>query len=130
MTPASVLHTHHEVFYQALLQQDWSALAALYAEDYNLVRSNGTSLSKEQVLNDLRVGCLVFRSIHFTDAHVRLVGSVAVLTGESHTVVERQGVVCESHFRLIAIYVEAEGNMRLMHPEYRHISLIKTGVGD
>jgi hypothetical protein len=53
MTPASVLRTHQKVFYQALLHQDWNALASLYADDYNLVRSNGTSLSKEEVLNDL-----------------------------------------------------------------------------
>jgi hypothetical protein len=115
MTPASVLRTHQKVFYQALLHQDWNALASLYADDYNLVRSNGTSLSKEEVLNDLQFGGLVFRSVKLMNARVRLVGSVAVLTGESQTIDERQGIVSESHFRLIAVYVEAEGSIRLLH---------------
>jgi hypothetical protein len=115
MTPDSILRTHQEVFYKALLHQDWSALASLYADDYNLVRSDGTSLSKTEVLNDLQVGGLVFRSIKLMDGRVRLVGSVAVLTGESQTVSERQGIVSESHFRLIAVYVEAEASVRLLH---------------
>jgi hypothetical protein len=115
MTPASVLRTHQELFYQSLLHQDWSALASLYADDYNLVRSNGTSLSKEEVLNDLQVGDLVFRSISLMNERVRVVGSVAVLTGESQTIAERRGIMFESHFRLIAVYVEVEGNVRLLH---------------
>ncbi|WP_396271447.1 nuclear transport factor 2 family protein [Granulicella arctica] len=115
MTPASVLRTHQEVFYQSLLHQDWDALASLYADDYNLVRSNGTSLSKEEVLNDLQVGALVFRSIRLMNERVRVVGSVAMLTGESQTITERRGVVFESHFRLIAVYVEAEGSARLLY---------------
>ncbi len=115
MTPTSVLRTHQEVFYRALLHQDWSTLTALYADDYNMVRSDGTSLSKQEVLNDLQVGGLVFRSIKLMDTRVRLVGSMAVLTGESRTTAERQGVVSESHFRLVAIYVEAEGTVHLLH---------------
>ncbi len=115
MTPASVLRTHHEAFYGALLHQDWGALASLYADDYNLVRSNGTSLSKKEVLTDLQVGGLIFKSIKLMNARVRLVGSVAVLTGESRTTAERQGVLSESHFRLIAIYVEVEGGIHLLH---------------
>ena len=115
MTPASVLRTHQEVFYRALLHQDWSALASLYADDYNLVRSDGTFLSKQEVLTDLQVGGVIFKSIKLMNSHVRLVGSVAVLTGESRTTVVRQGVLSESHFRLIAIYVEAEGGIRLLH---------------
>jgi hypothetical protein len=115
MTPESILRTHQEVFYKALLHQDWSALASLYADDYNLVRSNGTSLSKEEVLNDLQVGGLVLRSIKLMDARVRLVGPVAVLTGESQTISERQGVISDSRFRLIAVYVEVEGSIRLLH---------------
>jgi hypothetical protein len=111
----TVLKTHRDIFYRALLHQDWGSLAELYADDYTLVRSNGIALTKEEVLTDLRTGNLVFNSIELMEEHVRLVGSVAILTGESRTIAERDGVASESHLRLVAVYVETEGNLRLLY---------------
>jgi hypothetical protein len=79
---------------------------------------------RKEVLNDLQFGGLVFRSVKLMNARVRLVGSVAVLTGESKTIAERQGIVSESHFRLIAVYVEAEGSIRLLHFQSTDTSVI------
>ena len=87
----------------------------MYADDYALVRSDGTALTKEEVLIDLRTGGLVFKSIELTNERVRLVGSVAILTGDSRTIAEREGVAFESRFRLVAVYVETEGGLRLLH---------------
>jgi hypothetical protein len=111
----TVLKTHRDSFYKALLYQDWGSLAELYADDYALVRSNGTALTKEEVLTDLSSGDLVFRSIELMNEYVRLVGSVAILTGESRTITERNGVASESHFRLVAVYVETDGNLHLLY---------------
>jgi hypothetical protein len=111
----TVLKTHRDIFYKALLQQDWGSLAELYADDYTLVRSNGDALTKEEVLTDLRTGDLVFKSIELMNEYVRLIGSVAILTGDSRTIAERDGVASESHFRLIAVYVETEGNLNLLY---------------
>ena len=63
MTTETILQTHKLVFYQALLDQNWTSLAELYADDYSLVRSNGTVLSKKEVLTDLQSGDLLFTSI-------------------------------------------------------------------
>lgn len=115
MNQDTVLKTHRDIFYRALLHQDWGSLAELYADDYTLVRSNGIALTKEEVLTDLRTGNLVFNSIELMEEHVRLVGSVAILTGESRTIAERDGVASESHLRLVAVYVETEGNLRLLY---------------
>ena len=115
MNQDTVLKTHRDIFYRALLHQDWGSLAELYADDYTLVRSNGIALTKEEVLTDLRTGNLVFKSIELMNEHVRLVGSGAILTGESRTIAERDGVASESHLRLVAVYVETEGNLRLLY---------------
>jgi hypothetical protein len=111
----TVLKTHRDIFYRALLHQDWGSLAELYADDYALVRSNGTALTKEEVLTDLSSGDLVFKSIELMNEHVRFVGSVAILTGDSRTIAERNGVSSESHFRLVAVYEETEGRLRLLY---------------
>ena len=77
MNQDTALKTHRDIFYEALLHQDWPSLAELYADDYILVRSTGTALTKEEVLTDLRTGDLDFKSIELMNEHVRLVGSVA-----------------------------------------------------
>ena len=115
MNQDTVLKIHRDIFYKALLYQDWDSLAELYADDYTLVRSNGTALTKEEVLTDLSSGDLVFKSIELMNEYVRLVGSVAILTGESRTITERNGVASESHFRLVAVYVETEEKLRLLY---------------
>jgi len=111
----TVLKTHRDIFYEALLHQDWASLAELYADDYILVRSTGTALTKEDVLTDLRTGDLDFKSIELMNEHVRLVGSVAILTGDSRTIAKRDGIAFESHFRLVAVYVETEEKLRLLY---------------
>jgi Domain of unknown function (DUF4440) len=111
----TVLKIHRDIFYKALLDQDWGSLAELYADDYTLVRSNGTALTKEEVLTDLRTGDLVFKSIELMNEHVRLVGPVSILTGNSWMIAERNGVASESHFRLVAVYVETKGKLRLLY---------------
>jgi hypothetical protein len=110
----TVLKTHRDIFYEALLHQDWASLAELYADDYILVRSTGTALTKEDVLTDLRTGDLDFKSIELMNEHDRLVGSVAILTGDSRTIAKRDGIASESHFRLVAVYVETEEKLRLL----------------
>jgi hypothetical protein len=68
-----------------------------------LVRPDGSILNKQQVLNDLREQGLVFQSINLEREQIRLLGSVAILTGESRTVSARGGITTRAHFRLVAV---------------------------
>jgi Domain of unknown function (DUF4440) len=115
MTPEQVLRTHREVFYRALLEQDWDRLANLYANNYTLVRSDGSVLTKSEVLDDLRTQNLVFESIELTDEKVRIIDSVAILTGQSRTRWRQAGIPMESWFRLVAVYAEAPIGLELLH---------------
>jgi hypothetical protein len=115
MTPELVLRTHRDVFYRALLEQNWDGLAHLYANEYMLVRSDGSVLTKDEVLNDLRAQNLIFESIELTDEKVRIIDSVAILTGQSRTRSQHAGTLVESWFRLVAVYAEAPGGLELIH---------------
>lgn len=117
MTARDVLSAQRDVFYPALISRDWDALSRLYAEDYTLVRSDGSVLDKPGVLADLKTGTLRFQSIKLWNEQVRLIGSVGLLTGESRAVMERKSVISESHFRLTAVYTENAGEIRLLHFE-------------
>jgi ketosteroid isomerase-like protein len=115
MTAAQVLQVHTEGFNRALTQQDYGALEGIYSEMYMLVRPDGSVLNKQQVLKDLREHGLRIHSIELEDAAVRVVGSVAILTAASKTVQSRNGKESQSHFRLVAVYAQEGGAIRLIH---------------
>ena len=70
MTVEDVIRTHTEGFNRALTTHDLDALSALYADDYMLVRPDGSVLGKEDVLRDLSgpAACGSRRSISPTSA--------------------------------------------------------------
>ena len=115
MTVAEILSIHTDIFNRALKEQDYATLERLYAGDYMLVRPDGSVLNKQEVLQDLRSGGLRFHSIELSQTEVRMYGSTAVLTAESQAVSSRNGMESRSHFRLIAVYVQQEQSIKLVH---------------
>ena len=115
MTEAEVLRTHVDLFNGALKSRDWDQLAAIYSDDYMLVRPDGSVLSKQEVMRDLQVGGLEFKNIEIADTKVRIHGDTAILTAASHTVTSRQGKEAKSHIRLVAVYVTDQSRPRLVH---------------
>jgi ketosteroid isomerase-like protein len=115
MTEQEVLAPHHKVFYEALMKQDYVALSNLYADNYMLVRSNGSVLNKAEVLNDLKNGGLIFKSIELSNPEVRVLGSTAILTGESRTVSLRNGAETSTKFRLVAVYAKEAESIKLVY---------------
>jgi hypothetical protein len=115
MTAEEILSIHTDTFNRALEEQDYIALEGLYADDYMLVRPDGSVLNKQQVLRDLRSGGLRFHSIELGQTEVRMYGSSAVLTAESQAVSSRNGMESRSHFRLIAVYVQQGQSIKLVH---------------
>src|SRR5579862_5831163 len=103
MTEAEVLRTHVDLFNGALKSRDWDQLAAIYSDDYMLVRPDGSVLSKQEVMRDLRIGGLAFKAIEIADVKVRIHGDAAILTGISQTVTSRQTRETTSRFRLVAV---------------------------
>ena len=115
MTAEEILSIHTDTFNRALKEQDYIALEGLYADDYMLVRPDGSVLNKQEVLQDLQNGGLRFRSIELGQTEVRMYGSTAVLTAESQAVSSRNGMGIRSHFRLIAVYAQQGQSIKLVH---------------
>jgi hypothetical protein len=114
MTAEQVLQLHLEGFNRALIQKDYDALEGIYSAMYMLVRPDGSVLNKQQVLKDLREQ-LRIHSIELEDAVVRVVGAVAILTAASKTVQSRNGNESHAHVRLVAVYAQEGGAIRLVH---------------
>jgi ketosteroid isomerase-like protein len=115
MTVEDVVRTHTEGFNRALTTHDLDALSAIYADDYMLVRPNGSVLGKEDVLRDLGTGGLRFTSIDLANVSVRIYDQTALLTAESQTLSSRHGNEMIAHIRLLAVYVHDRSRLRLAH---------------
>jgi ketosteroid isomerase-like protein len=115
MTREDVIRTHTEEFNRALTTHDLDALSAIYADDYMLVRPDGSVLGKEDVLRDLRAGGLRVTSIELANVSVRIYDQTALLTGDSRTVTSRNGDETSARIRLLAVYVHDRGRLRLAH---------------
>jgi ketosteroid isomerase-like protein len=115
LTADEVARTHTQVFNAALLSRDLDTLATLYADDYMLVRPDGSVLSKDEVLCDLREGGLTFTSIEVKNIKVRVHGTAALLTAESWTATSKLGQQARAHIRLLAVYVADGNGLRLAH---------------
>jgi Domain of unknown function (DUF4440) len=115
MTAEQVLQLHSDGFNRALTQQDYDALEGIYSEMYMLVQLDGSVLNKQQILKELREQRLRIHSIELKDAVVRVVGSAAILTATTKTVTSRNGKESQAHFRLVAVYGQEGGAIRLVH---------------
>ena len=115
MTAEQVVRAHTDVFNRALLSHDLETLSQLYADDYMLVRPDGSVLSKQEVLRDLRDGGLTFKAIEMSDVKVRIYGDAALVTANSQTVTSRAGQESRVRLQLLAVYVADAGRLRLAH---------------
>jgi ketosteroid isomerase-like protein len=120
ITTEDVVRTHTE-FNRALTARDFDALSKLYADDYMLVRPDGSVLSTQEVLRDLQAGGLKFSSIENANVKVRIYGQTALLTADSQTVTSRHGKEMRTHVRFLAVYVAEGGMLRLVH--FQSVSL-------
>jgi len=123
MNAQDVLKVHNQVFYGALLSGDLETLSTLYSDEYRLVRSDGSTLNKNEVLRDLRVGGLAFTSIMLCIEEVRLFGTAAIVTGKSRAISTREGSTKSTQFRLVAVYEQIDATLRLAY-------LQSTDLGD
>lgn len=128
MTAAEVLRVHREIFYRSLIDQDYDALSDLYANEYMLVRSDGTVLNKAAVLRDLKLGGLTFKSIELVGEEVRIYGETAIVTGESRTLACRNGEELSSRFRFVAFYSRQSETLKLVHFQSTALSTERTAA--
>jgi ketosteroid isomerase-like protein len=104
-----------EEFLQALKSGDTPSLEHVYADDYILVRPNGDTLTKEQILTDLHQHSMKFTSFEVNDVLIRTKGSVGILTADVRSIAVRDGVEIKAHARQVAILSKENQRITISH---------------
>ncbi|HEY4709367.1 MAG TPA: nuclear transport factor 2 family protein [Candidatus Acidoferrales bacterium] len=105
----------YEGFLQALKSGDIPSLERIYADDYLLVRPNGDTLGKKEILADLRHHSMRFASFEVSDVLIRVKGYIGILTAAVRSTAIRDGVEIKAHARQLAILSKENGRMTISH---------------
>jgi ketosteroid isomerase-like protein len=105
----------YDGFLQALKSGDIASLERIYADDYLLVRPNGDTLGKKEILADLRHHSMRFTSFEVDDVLIRTKGFVGILTAAVRSTAIRDGVEIKAHARQVAILSKENERITISH---------------
>ena len=115
MTSKEEVQAFYEEFLQALKSGDITTLERIYATDYLLVRPTGDTLSKEEILSDLRHHSMRFTSFDVNDVLIRIKGFVGILMATVRSTAVRDGVEIKTHARQLAILSKENERITISH---------------
>ena len=111
-----------EVWRNAMLKGNISALDALLADDYIAITPTGILQSKEQTLDNLRSGTMRVKSIALTDRKIRMYGATALVTSRAEVEATDPGGEISGSYRYTRVYVkDARGAWRVVSFEASRI---------
>jgi ketosteroid isomerase-like protein len=127
--PRNVRHeTKHEidhledVWRDAVLSGNISAMDQLLADDYMAITPTGTLQSKDQALANLRGGKVHFTSIDLSDRKVRFYGTTALVTSRAEVNATGPAGDITGSYRYTRVYVrDAKGVWRIVSFEASRI---------
>ncbi len=105
----------YDEFLQALKSGDIAPLEQIYADDYLLVRPNGDTLNKKEILADLRHHSMRFTFFDVNDVLIRTKGFVGILTADVRSTAVRDGVEIKTHARQLAILSKENDRIAISH---------------
>jgi len=105
----------YEEFLRALKSGDTTSLERIYSDDYLLVRPNGDTLEKAEILSDLRHHSMKFTSFEVNDFLIRTKGFVGILTAAVRSTAVRDGVEIKTHARQLAIVSKENERITISH---------------
>jgi ketosteroid isomerase-like protein len=95
-----------DVWRDALIKGDTTAMGSLLADDYMAITPTGTLQTKDETLANLRSGRLRIASIELTDRKVRFYGATALVTSKADVKATNADGDISGSFRYTRVYVQ------------------------
>jgi uncharacterized protein (TIGR02246 family) len=99
---------------RALMNADVAALSRIFADDYVQYDSSGKVLSKEEILENLRVSAVQYPSIVSTGRRIRLFGEMAIVHGSESDEVESNGKRFSVQYLYMDVVLKREGKWQIV----------------
>jgi ketosteroid isomerase-like protein len=104
----------HEAGDQALMSADLTALARIFADDYVQYNEAGRAFTKQDVLNNFRMGAIRYPSIVSTGRNIRIFGDTAVVHGSESDEVEVSGKRSAVRYVYLDVLRKRNGEWKLV----------------
>jgi ketosteroid isomerase-like protein len=115
----SITQQEVQIFYNNFLELlksgDITMLEKIYAEDYILIRPNGDTLNKKEILADLHLHSMHFTSFEVTEVLIRTKGPVGIITANVRSTAVRDGAETKNHARQLAIVSKENNQITIFH---------------
>jgi ketosteroid isomerase-like protein len=95
-----------EIWRNALLKDDTSAMSSLLAEDYMAITPTGTLQTKDETLAGLRSGHVHFTTLEILDRKVRFYGTTALVTSTADVQATTPEGNLSGSYRYVRVYIE------------------------
>jgi ketosteroid isomerase-like protein len=99
--------------FAATIKADVAALGAMMTDDLTYTHSSGMTETKAELLESLKTGKHVYRSIEAPERKVRVHGDAAVVSGMAHIVIEPAGKRSEIDLYFTELYVREGGKWKM-----------------
>jgi uncharacterized protein (TIGR02246 family) len=99
---------------RALMNADVAALSRIFADDHVQYDSSGKVLSKEEILENLRVSAVQYPSIVSTGRRIRLFGEMAIVHGSESDEVESNGKRFSVQYLYMDVVLKREGKWQIV----------------
>lgn len=111
-----------QVWKDALVQRNVSAMDGLLADDYFAITPNGTVQSKDQTLASLRSGTVRIKTLEVSDRKVRFYGQTAIVTSRAELHGSNADGDLSGSYRYTRVYVrDAQGKWKIVSFEASRI---------
>lgn len=111
-----------EVWRNALLTSNTSAMDSLLADDYMAITPSGTLQTKEETLASLRAGRVHFVQLNISDRKVRFYGTTAVVTSLADVQATTAEGNVSGNYRYTRVYVrDAQGRWKIVSFEANRV---------
>ena len=104
----------HEAGDRALMSADLAVLAQIFADDYVQYNEAGKAFTKQDVLNNFRVGAIRYPSIVSTGRKIRVFGDTAVVHGSESDEVETNGKRFAVRYVYLDVLRKRDGEWKLV----------------
>jgi ketosteroid isomerase-like protein len=111
-----------DVWRDALLTSNTSAMDSLLADDYMAITPSGTLQTKDETLASLRSGRIHFAELNISDRKVRFYGTTAVVTSLADVQATSAEGPVNGSYRYTRVYVrDAQGRWKIVSFEASRI---------